>query len=250
MLKAIFFDFDGTLAEDGDAITDALSQACQVVCHRWPELRSTDLITTYRQISDTVWGDFDRYLRHLPSAEAMLAAVWHKTLARWGVHDPEVEQEAANTYWHHRLRTCKPYPDVLSLLHDLTGRFHLSVLTNGASVMQRDKLTATGLTPFFQQVFVGGEFGQGKPAPAIFRAALEAANCRPEQALHVGDSLVHDIAGARRLGIHSVWLNRRGLPSPSPTATGSDLTGLDCTPDFEISSLAHLPECLQQLRAE
>ena len=249
-LKAIFFDFDGTLAEDGDSIKDALSQACVVVCSRWPELNPAEVAVIYRQVSDVVWGDFDRRLRHLPSAEATLAAVWHQTLARWGFHDPRVEQEAAEIYWQYRLRTCKSYPDALPLLQNLTGHFHLSVLTNGVPAMQRAKLVATGLAPFFQRVFVGGDFAYGKPDQTIFRAALEAADCRPDQALHVGDSLVHDIAGARSVGIHSVWLNRRGLDPTDLDLADFDLTNLDPTPDFEIPGLESLTECLKRISNE
>lgn len=240
MLKAIFFDFDGTLADDGDSVRDALTEACRVVYGRWPELHAVDLAATYRQVSDAAWGDFDRHLRHLSSPEAMLAAVWRETLSRCGLHDPLVEQAATDTYWQYRLRTCKPYPDVLLLLQNLTGHFSLSVITNGAPAMQRAKLAATGLSCFFQQVFVGGEFACGKPDQTIFRTALAAANCRPDQAMHVGDSLTHDVAGARNVGIHSVWLNRKGITSRE----------LDYTPDFEITSLARLRECLEQLSAK
>lgn len=236
-VKAIFFDFDGTLAEDGDSISDALTKACDIVCRRWPELSSRELTAAYRQVSDTAWGDYDQHLRHLSSPEAMLATVWNHTLGRWRLSDPAVEQEAAETYWQHRLRTCQAYPDAVSVLQQLAGRFHLSVLTNGAPAMQRAKLAATGLVPFFHQVFVGGEFARGKPAPAIFRAALEAADCRPDEAVHIGDSLLHDIAGAQGVGIHSIWLNRRGF----------EFAGLERTPDFEIPSLADLLACLKQI---
>jgi len=238
MLQAIFFDLDGTLADDGDTIAEALAEACAVVCQRWPELDAKELAVAYRQVSDTAWEDYDRHLRHLSSPEAMLGAVWSQTLARWDLRDPAVVQEAVETYWHHRLHNCRSYPDAVPVLQQLAGRFHLSLLTNGAPAMQRAKFTATGLAPFFQQVFVGGEFTRGKPDPAIFRAALEAAGCRPEQAIHIGDSLTHDIAGARGVGISSVWLNRRGLGAK------------EHTPDFEISSLEQLIECLEQLSNE
>lgn len=237
MLRAIFFDLDGTLADDGASITDALSHACRAVCQRWAWLSPEELLRVYRHTSDAMWGDYDRFLRHLPTPEAMLAAVWHQTLAHWHLHDPAVEEEAAHLYWQHRLRSCRPYPDVLPLLHHLCRRFSLGVLTNGAPPMQRAKLQATGLTPFFHQVHVGGDFARGKPDPAIFLAALDGAGCRPEEAMHVGDSLFHDVGGASRLGLHTVWLNRHAAV---PSAT-------DPTPDFSIPTLDQLVDCLARL---
>ena len=241
MLRTVFFDLDGTLADDGDSITAALTEACRVVCNRWPELNATELAILYRQFSDTAWGDFDRHLRHLSSPEAMLAAVWTQTLVSKGVSDSLVGQEAAEAYWQYRLRHCRPYDDALSLLQNLANRYPLCVLTNGAPAMQRAKLTAAQLEPFFQHVFVGGEFARGKPDPLIFRAALEAVGCQPFQSVHVGDSLAHDIAGARGIGIHSVWINRKRL-------TQADLANeRSSRPDFEISTLSTLSDCLDQI---
>lgn len=241
MLRTVFFDLDGTLADDGDSIAAALTEACRVVCSRWPELDATELAILYRQFSDAAWGDFDRHLRHFPSPEAMLAAVWNQTLASIGVGDLLVEQEAAEAYWQYRLRHCRPYSDVLSLLQNLAIRYPLCVLTNGAPAMQRAKLRAAQLASFFRHVFVGGEFARGKPDPLIFRAALEAVGCQPSQAVHVGDSLTHDVAGACGVGIHSVWINRKGL-------TRASLAGeRDPRPDFEIATLAALSGCLEQI---
>jgi putative hydrolase of the HAD superfamily len=242
MLKAIFFDFDGTLADDdGASLNEALRQACRVICNRWAALSSEELIRVYWQTSDVAWGDYDRYLRHLSTPEAMLAAVWQQTLAHWGLHDPAVEEEAARIYWQQRLQSCRPYPDVLPLLHHLISRrVSLGVLTNGAPPMQRAKLHATGLAPFFHQVLVGGEFVRGKPDPAIFLAALERAGCQPDEAVHIGDSLFHDVGGAGNVGIHTVWLNRRGAV---PSAT-------EPTPDFSITTLDQLVDCLAHLEAK
>ena len=248
MLKAIFFDFDGTLADDGDSIRSALDQACIVILRRWPDIPPADLIHTYCQTSDTAWGDYDRYLRHLSSPEAMLMAVWQHTLSVWGYHDLAVEREAANIYWQHRLHHCQPYPDVVPLLSQLTERFPLSLLTNGAPAMQRTKVEKSGLASFFQSIFVGGEFPRGKPHPAIFQAALDAADCPPEQAMYVGDSLLHDIVGAQAVGINDVWLNRKGISIPDlPPQIRKQLGNTQ--PDYEMDSLNSLPACIDQLMA-
>jgi len=57
------------------------------------------------------------------------------------------------------------------------------------------------------------EHGFMKPHPAIFHAALSLMQVRPEQAFMVGDSLNHDVLGARQAGMHAVWLARRGGPA-------------------------------------
>jgi putative hydrolase of the HAD superfamily len=239
MLKAIFFDLDGTLADDGDSVVAALDAACRTVCRRRPEFDAAHLAFVYRQFSDRAWSDFDTCLRHLSSPAEMLAAVWDQALTSFGVEDPAAANAAAETYWHYRLQHCPPYDDVMPLLQELARRFPLCLLTNGAPGMQRAKCTATGLDPFFRHIFVGGEFTRGKPDPLIFRAALAATQCQPTEAVHIGDSLLHDIAGASNVGIHSVWLNRKGV-----TREGTESGAV---PDFEISSLAQFPDCIERL---
>jgi putative hydrolase of the HAD superfamily len=249
MLNAIFFDFDGTLADDGDSIREALDHASAVIRRRWPHIPHHDLIHTYRQTSATAWGDYDRYLRHLSSPEAMLMAVWRATLKHWHYHDPALEREVADIYWQHRLRHCRPYPDVVPLLSQLAARFHLCLLTNGAPAMQREKVKESGLESYFDHIFVGGEFARGKPDPAIFRAALTAADCRPEQAIHIGDSLLHDIIGAQKVGIRGVWLNRKAVQQ-------ADLSGpvreqlASTIPEYEIRALTELLACVEDVEAD
>jgi HAD superfamily hydrolase (TIGR01450 family) len=48
----------------------------------------------------------------------------------------------------------------------------------------------------------------GKPEPSLFRAALAAAQVRPDQAVMIGDNPETDIAGARACGIPAVLLDR------------------------------------------
>ena len=59
-------------------------------------------------------------------------------------------------------------------------------------------------------VVTSAEVGASKPDPRIFEAALDAAGCRSDEALHVGDSLENDVAGARAAGIAALHLDRVG----------------------------------------
>ena len=52
--------------------------------------------------------------------------------------------------------------------------------------------------------------------------------------LHVGDSLVNDVAGAQNVGISAVWLNREGVPNDTKIQ-----------PDYEIGTLTEMPTILE-----
>lgn len=56
------------------------------------------------------------------------------------------------------------------------------------------------------------EHGFLKPHPSIFRVALERAGVGAHEAAMVGDSLTHDVAGARRVGMRGILLVRGGEP--------------------------------------
>ncbi len=73
-------------------------------------------------------------------------------------------------------------------------------------------------------------------APEIFEAALAALGVAPDEAVHVGDSLKADVAGAAALGIRTVWITRRiadpaealaKYEGPAPDATIADLRELE-----------------------
>ncbi len=49
--------------------------------------------------------------------------------------------------------------------------------------------------------------GSAKPDPEIFRVALRRAGARASEAVHIGDMLCSDIAGARAAGVHAIHLD-------------------------------------------
>ena len=67
-----------------------------------------------------------------------------------------------------------------------------------------------GLLPYIDLSITSHEVGAEKPNPLIFERALERAGARPERAVHVGDQITSDIAGAVNAGINAVLLDRDG----------------------------------------
>jgi putative hydrolase of the HAD superfamily len=83
-------------------------------------------------------------------------------------------------------------------------------------------LGRVGLADALDGVVSSAAVGAAKPDPAIFEAALTVVGAAPGEALHIGDSLEEDVAGARAAGIAAVWLNRDGRPGvPGVPAIGS-----------------------------
>ena len=66
------------------------------------------------------------------------------------------------------------------------------------------------------------EQGYLKPHPSIFRAALAAAGTAAADSVMVGDSLTHDIAGARQVGMFAVLLIRSKSGASPLSVTGAE----------------------------
>jgi putative hydrolase of the HAD superfamily len=108
----------------------------------------------------------------------------------------------------------RAYPEVPGVLARLrAGGARLAVVSNWY-VSLHDVLERTGLRPLVDAVVISAELGVAKPDPAIFRAALDRLGAGPDGALHVGDSLEDDVAGARAAGLEAVLVARNGAPAP------------------------------------
>jgi HAD superfamily hydrolase (TIGR01549 family) len=73
-----------------------------------------------------------------------------------------------------------------------------------------DVLERAGLAGLLDGVVSSAAVGVTKPAAELFTTALALAGARPSEALHVGDSLENDVAGARALGMRAVLVARDG----------------------------------------
>jgi putative hydrolase of the HAD superfamily len=107
-----------------------------------------------------------------------------------------------------------PYPDALEGLADLRERGHRLVVVSNWDCSLPDWLGPTGLLDLVDGVVTSADAGAAKPDPAVFRKALELAGVDGTGAVHVGDSLDNDVAGARALGLRAILVQRQGEPPP------------------------------------
>lgn len=80
----------------------------------------------------------------------------------------------------------------------------------------RQSLQRLGLFDFFDVLTFSDEVALAKPSPRIFHLTLEQLGAKPARAVHVGDTLDHDIAGAKGVGMGSIWINHGDHRKPDP----------------------------------
>ncbi len=100
------------------------------------------------------------------------------------------------------------YPETLGVLKALKGLgYELGIVSNCDSRLF-NVLRGLGIADLFDTVTISSLARAAKPAPEIFRVALDKHAADPEEALHVGNSLRDDVEGARRAGVTGVLLER------------------------------------------
>jgi putative hydrolase of the HAD superfamily len=102
----------------------------------------------------------------------------------------------------------RPYAEVPGVLSELRIRGLRLVVVSNWDVSLHEVLRVTGLMALLDGVITSAEVSAPKPAPAIFERALELAGVSAGRALHVGDSVSCDVAGALSAGIAPVLLCR------------------------------------------
>lgn len=111
-------------------------------------------------------------------------------------------------------------PGAAPLLRQLRDRGIGRVVVSNWDVSLHDVLAETGLAALLDGVVTSAEAGVAKPDPAVFAAALARVGCDdPAAALHVGDSVDHDVAGALAAGMRAVLVAGAGPPPEVPAGT-------------------------------
>ena len=90
-----------------------------------------------------------------------------------------------------------------------------------------------GIRLYIDLVIASAEEGFEKPDLRIFKLAFDRANCKPEEAVMVGDRLDNDIIPANKIGMTTVWIKQGfgGVAEPKSK---------DEQPDYTVDNLNEL----------
>jgi putative hydrolase of the HAD superfamily len=100
------------------------------------------------------------------------------------------------------------------------------VVVSNWDVSLHEVLERLELAPLLDGIVTSAGVGARKPAAVIFDRALAVAGMQPREAVHIGDSVDDDIAGARAAGIDAILVRRDGAAGPTGVRTIATLAAL------------------------
>ena len=126
----------------------------------------------------------------------------------------------------------KPFPDTVPGLRRLKSGYRLGILSNIDDELFA--LTAKQLEVAFDVVVTAEQARAYKPSRRNFELLLDRLGVAKDKLLHAAESLYHDVAPAREMGIATVWVNRR----QGRAAAASRLA--EVKPDIEVATVGEL----------
>lgn len=228
MIKAVFFDLDGTLCDSDTAWNIAQSETFQRLRKHYPHVSRETITEAWTTIHQELF-------QQLNAGKCSMAEVRDR---RFGCLFKELSlpidsaMEELSDFFCSRYLTSLYLYDDATVLEELHA-YHVGIITNGAHDAHTDsqlsKVRHLGLSERIQSLTISGEIGIRKPNLEIFKVACERADVLPKEAVYVGDTIQNDIVGANRAGMKSIFINRKLEVLVSKTA--------DEQPDYTISNL-------------
>jgi FMN phosphatase YigB (HAD superfamily) len=207
MIRAVLLDYDGTLHDADLAIKEALDGILGLegdelyhiylydvhrgIVHRYYPERHDDLMFHCVHIFKHLERPFDG------SAAALFCRKFREAEER-GWRDPVY------------------FDDVIPALKAMRmGGLRLFLSTGRDAEEKAAAIERYSETRLFEGVFSEPSIGHLKSEPEYYLTALGRSGSRAEETVSIGDSPMTDIGPAKAVGITTIWVNRRGEPSPS-----------------------------------
>jgi len=212
-VKAVIFDFYGTLAETPDWGPS------------WQEIVSDVGYELPDNIRDRWWNDGldgSEHDEHSQSRDHYVA--WQQARTRGMLDECGVPGDVQDELIvrvreigaHRRMRA---YDDAAPVLAELRARgLTLAICSNWDWDLE-EAIEAAGLAGTVDVVISSAWIGARKPHQRIYDAVLDRTGVAPEHALFVGDTWSCDVEGPRAMGLRPVYVRR---PHHGPDSTAPD----------------------------
>lgn len=226
--RGALFDLDDTILSINASVEECWYRVSADFSSRHG-IQLASLISAISDVRDWYWSDPERHRRGRLNLALARREVVELSLKKLGFNDVVTAAELSDAYTLEIEKHMKPFPGAIDTLrHFRSNNIMLALVTNGAADVQRKKIERFELEPLFDSIVIESEFGHGKPDRRVFEHALCRIGVDVKDAWMAGDDLARDVAGAKGLGIHSIWVDwqGKGLPSNAPVRPDRIVTSI------------------------
>lgn len=123
------------------------------------------------------------------------------------------------------------FDGAIECLQKIKSKYQLGALTNGNASTSK-----VGLEPYFEFCVNAEAINSSKPSPLHFEQAKQLTGIDYDQMIHIGDHPEHDILGAQKLGVKTIWVNIK-----------QDDWQFRWQPDEQVTHLSQIPEAIERI---
>lgn len=242
MIKAILFDLDGTLIKDKE-VTDYAFIQVTAILRNYRKINEDNFKETVKSVAKSIWKTSPHHLIDPDIDHDEIEGLWAnystgegltiKTLNEWSyeyrvktwtevlnlleIYEQDLVIRCMDQFINAR-QNYELYPDSKSILEELSKSFKLGLITNGVSILQRQKVRGSNIGHFFDEIVVSGEVNSHKPDSKIFHHICKQLNVKPHECVMIGDNVVKDIKAAKTINMSTILINRNVEESTSMEA--------------------------------
>tara|TARA_Y100000310_G_C20534798_1_gene740328 strand:+ start:356 stop:988 length:633 start_codon:yes stop_codon:yes gene_type:complete len=191
MVKAILFDFWGTLVEQG--VWSPVKQVRNILGIGMP---FSEYITRMESSFMT---------REFPS----LKDGFENMCFEFGLSPQEKKTEDLIGLWNKSWMLAEPYPETIESLKKLRENHKLVLFCNADNFSVNQVLDKFGLREIFDHIFFSYELGLIKTDNLFFKTVLNKIGLEPADCILVGDSIQSDIIPGRRADLDVILVDRK-----------------------------------------
>lgn len=242
MIKAILFDYGGTLVQPRRPWEEVKPTA---IAASHAVMRRHGLKESYDQYVPFDTSTFDKYTELEKQTESdipdivpyreIVGTLFPNSSKAWC---QRVAAEANNAFWKVAVANYGLQRGARKCLAELKSmKLRLAVVSNHHHPEALiSHLTRLGVRPYFSRVIASSRVGLRKPDQRIFAMCLSTLRVRPAEAVFVGDSVPIDIVGANRAGMTTILIGN------------DDRSHGEGKPDFKVVDLSEVPRIVSSLQ--
>ena len=192
-VKAIFFDFWGTLVENG--VRSPVKQVKWIL--RLNDTDFSEYIVKFEEVFMT------KKFKDLKEG-------FDEVIKAFDLEIPDFIVEKLIGMWNKNTILARPYDNTISILEELKKDYKLILISNTDNFSVNSVLEKFDLKKYFDEIALSCDTGYLKSNKKAFGDILKKLKIKKSEAVMVGDSIESDVKGAENAGIKPILLDVRG----------------------------------------